>query len=309
MRVLAVVLTCLVIATAIADARPSRRPAKQHRQKPQVKQVKRTAPEAGARPRVAIAEPEPAQSTEPQPIDPYGEPDEGDIEDRVGDRDDDRAAPAPAPAPAHRRPAPPRRNRGQSIGAPWSGRLRDATKLQLDEGAHLRRPHRAFGTKTTVEHIRRAVRATLASHPRAHVLAIGDLSAPHGGWISEHNSHRSGRDVDLGLFYKHKPADYPASFVRATDDNLDRAATWALLVNLLRSHDEDGGVQMIFLDYGVQGLLYRWAKANGVPPRRLDQIFQYPNGRHAGGIVRHEPNHDDHLHVRFRCAKADLDCW
>ncbi|HWU88470.1 MAG TPA: penicillin-insensitive murein endopeptidase, partial [Kofleriaceae bacterium] len=203
----------------------------------------------------------------------------------------------------------PARDPSQSIGAPWAGRLEHATRLQLGDGVFIRRPQRTYGTRTTVEHIRHAVEATLTQFPKTHVLAIGDLSGKDGGWLSEHNSHRSGRDVDLGLFYKHQPAGYPASFVGATDANLDRAATWALLSNLLATTDEDGGVQMIFLDYEVQGLLYRWAAANGVSTRRLDRIFQYPHGRGAAaGIVHHEPNHDNHLHVRFRCAKADSAC-
>ena len=306
MRVLAVVLSCLLLATAVADARPSPRQARQHRDKQhrdkqhRDKQTRRVAPEAGtdgvadARLRVAAAERVPA--AEPQPIDPYDDPDAP---------DDDEGAPAPIPAPA-----PSRSVRGQSIGSPWSGRLQDATRLQIGDGTFLRRPQRAFGTRTTVDHIRRAVRATLAAFPKAHVLAIGDLSAERGGWISEHASHRSGRDIDLGLFYKRKPAGYPESFVRATDDNLDRAATWALLANLLDSHGTDGGVQMIFLDYDVQGLLYRWAQGSGVSAKVLDQIFQYPHGRGtAYGIVHHEPNHDNHLHVRFRCAKADANCY
>ncbi len=313
MRVLAVVLSCLLLATAIADARPSRRAARPHAQKQvkratskQVKraapkQVKRAAPDrsAGIRPRVAIAEPAPA--SEPRPIDPYAEPD-------LSGEDADDVTPARPRAPAPP-PAPPRRPRGQSIGSPWAGRLQDATRLRIGDGVHIRRPHRAFGTRTTVEHVRRAIRATLASFPKAHALAIGDLSAEHGGWISEHSSHRSGRDVDLGFFFQRKPAGYPASFVRATDATLDHAATWALLVNLLDSHGEDGGVQVIFLDYDVQGLLHRWAASNGVKARTLDRIFQYPRGRYASGLVRHEPHHDDHFHVRFRCASADAACY
>jgi murein endopeptidase len=206
--------------------------------------------------------------------------------------------------------APRPRARGQSIGSPWSGHLQDATRLLIGDGTYIRRPNRAFGTRTTVEHVRRAVRATLGAFPKIHVLAIGDVSAEHGGWISEHQSHRSGRDVDVGFFYKHRPAGYPESFVRATDDNLDRAATWALLAHLLESYDKDGGVQRIFLDYDVQGLLYRWAQANGVKASVLERIFQYPHGRGSGGgIVHHEPNHDNHFHVRYRCGRADLDCY
>ena len=41
----------------------------------------------------------------------------------------------------------------------------------------------------------------------------------------------------------------------------------------------------------------------------LDQIFQYPNGAGSDGIVRHAPNHDNHFHIRYRCAKADTACY
>lgn len=248
-----------------------------------------------------------APAAEPRPVDPYA--------DATADADADAAAvpaaaPASAPAPAPASAAPARRIHGQSIGSPWAGRLQDATRLQIGDGTLIRHPWRAFGTKTTVEHVRHAVRTTLAAFPKIHTLAIGDLSADHGGWISDHQSHRSGRDADIGLFYKHKPAGYPESFVRATDDNLDRAATWALLTNLLETHDKDGGVQIVFLDYDVQGLLYRWAQTNGVKQQTLERIFQYPHGRGTSyGVVHHEPNHDNHLHVRFHCAKADADCY
>jgi hypothetical protein len=304
MRVLAVVLSCLWFAAGVAEARPLPRAAKQLRQR-KGKRVTVERRAAIAEPRPIDPQPEP-QPIDPQPIDPYADADIG------PDHDDEAAAPAPAPVSG---PAPALHRRGgvkiagQSVGAPWAGRLQAATRLALGDRAHIRRPQRAYGTKTTVEHVRRAVRATLASHRKAHVLAIGDLSAEHGGWISEHSSHRSGRDIDLGFFYKRQPPAYPASFVRATDENLDRAATWALLVNLLGSYGKDGGVQMIFLDYGVQGLLYKWAQAAGVKPKLLGQIFQYPNGAGSDGIVRHAPNHDNHFHVRYRCAKADAACY
>lgn len=201
------------------------------------------------------------------------------------------------------------RTRLQSIGAPWSGQLRNATRLRPGERYHLRRPHRTFGTRTTVEHVRRAIVETLAQFPKAHALAIGDLSAEAGGWITEHRSHQTGRDVDLGLFYRHKPAAYPASFVDATDATLHRAATWALLSKLAATASRDGGAQIIFLDYDVQGLLYRWAKDHGVSAERLAKVFQYPRGRGAAaGLVRHEPNHANHIHVRFKCAAADARC-
>jgi hypothetical protein len=202
-----------------------------------------------------------------------------------------------------------KRSRGQSIGAPWAGKLETSTKFRAPARTHLRRPHRAFATRTTADHTRRAIRETLASFPKAHDLAIGDFSAPRGGWISEHNSHQSGRDVDIGLFFKKRPAGYPDAFIDADEDTLHTAAMWSLIVNLASTSDEDGGVKMMFLDFDLQGVIYNWAKDNGVKESRLNRIFQFPHGRGASaGLVRHEPNHGDHIHVRFQCAAADLAC-
>jgi hypothetical protein len=201
------------------------------------------------------------------------------------------------------------RARGQSVGAPWDGRLQHPTQLPPGDGYHIRRPARSFGTETTVELVERAIGDTLEAFPDEHVLAIGDISAESGGTISEHRSHQSGRDIDVGLFYNEQPAGYPASFIHADEDNLDCAATFKLLESFLATANDDGGVQMIFLDFEVQGILYAWAQDHGVSERRLERIFQYPHGRGSSeGIVRHEPNHDNHMHVRFQCQSDDTAC-
>ncbi|MBX3156875.1 MAG: penicillin-insensitive murein endopeptidase [Deltaproteobacteria bacterium] len=198
----------------------------------------------------------------------------------------------------------------QSVGVPWRGELHDATRLRVKgERVVLRRPHRAFGTRTTVEHIANAIEDTLDAYPKAHVLGVGDISAESGGRISEHHSHQSGRDVDLGLFYKRKPAAYPVSFVNATEDSLACGPTFSLLWNLVKTADKDGGASVIFLDYDVQGILYRWAKAHDVSDARLAKMFQYPHGIGSpNGMVRHIRNHANHIHVRFKCSAADTDC-
>ena len=198
---------------------------------------------------------------------------------------------------------------GQSVGAPWEGRLQHPTPMPPSDAYHLRRPARAFGTAAAVGFLGRAIAETVDTFPDVHVLAIGDLSAPSGGQITEHRSHQSGRDADVGLYYLDQPAGYPASFVTATDDNLDCEATFKLIERLAATADEDGGVQMIFLDFDVQGLLYEWALGQGVSEARLGHLFQFPHGRGSSeGLVRHEPNHDNHLHVRFRCPAGDSGC-
>lgn len=198
---------------------------------------------------------------------------------------------------------------GQSVGKPWHGTLRRGTKLPSGNGYLIRRPARAFGASHVVAQVRQAIRVVRADHPRLHTLAIGDLSQKGGGAISEHHSHQSGRDLDIGFFFKRKPAGYPESFASATERNLDKAATWDLLVAFARTADDAGGVQAIFLDYDVQGMLYAWALERGVDEGYLDRLFQYPDGRGGGsGLVRHEPHHDDHFHVRFKCPPGDNGC-
>ncbi len=199
--------------------------------------------------------------------------------------------------------------RGQSVGAPWDGQLQSPSRLPEGDGYHIRRPWRSFGTERTVELVQRAITDTIEAFPDKHVLAIGDLSAEHGGQITEHHSHQSGRDADIGLYYKEKPASYPASFVAATEDNLDCAATWGLISAFVAEAGEDGGVQVMFLDFKVQGILYRWALEHDVSEAHLEHVFQFPHGRGASaGMIRHEPNHDNHLHVRFKCPSGDTSC-
>ena len=198
---------------------------------------------------------------------------------------------------------------GQSVGAPWDGYLREPARLPDGDGYVIRRPWRAYGTRTTVDYVLRAITDVREQFPDAHVLAIGDLSAEHGGPITEHRSHQTGRDADIGLIYREKPENFPRDFVKATEDNLDPAATYALISEFAETAREDGGAQVMFLDFEVQGIIYRWAKDQGIDDDTLDRIFQYPHGRGSSdGLVRHEPNHDNHLHVRFKCPRGDNAC-
>lgn len=197
--------------------------------------------------------------------------------------------------------------KGQSIGRPWDGSLVSPTRLDRGKGYHIRRPHRAYGTKHAVAHIERAIKAVRKRFPRVHTLAIGDLSQKRGGEISMHRSHQSGRDVDIGFYFKKQPKGYPDSFVGHDGGKLDLAATWALLYAFARTADSANGVQAIFLDWEVQEKLYEWAKDHGVPVDYLDKVFQYPE-RGGAGLVRHVDNHHDHFHIRFKCADGDSGC-
>lgn len=187
-----------------------------------------------------------------------------------------------------------------SIGAPWEGKLRGGRQLPTGDGYVVRRPSRAFGASHVVDHLRRSIAEVRALYPDVHTLAIGDISAEHGGKISAHHSHQSGLDVDVGFYFKRVPDTYPEKFAAASAQ-LDLEATWALLNAFARTASVADGVSIVFLDYAVQKRLYDYAHSRGTPDEDLAALLQYPRGKDTQvGLVRHWPNHADHLHVRFK---------
>ncbi len=199
--------------------------------------------------------------------------------------------------------------KGQSVGRAHNGRLVNGMQLPRGRGYYRRRPHRAWAANHTVFQVRRAIMAVRARFPGIHDLAIGDLSSRDGGPLPGHRSHQSGRDVDLGLYYRKRPKGYPKSFIAPSASNLDLPATWVLVETLAATASSPAGVEYMFLNYDLQKRLYKWAEKEGVSKRKLRRIFQYPRGEYsASGIIRHEPGHNAHIHVRFKCPKNDKAC-
>jgi hypothetical protein len=190
----------------------------------------------------------------------------------------------------------------QSLGVPWNGGLVGAERLPHGDGYVVRRPDLAYGVPYVVDHLRHCIAEVRALYPGVHTLAIGDLSAEHGGKLAAHKSHQSGLDVDVGFYFTKIPDGYPDHFAPA-GDAIDLQATWALLTAFARTTDLDDGVAIMFLDYAVQKRLYQWARKRGTPDADLEHLFQYPHGKDAQtGLIRHWPNHADHVHVRFKSS-------
>ncbi len=172
--------------------------------------------------------------------------------------------------------------------------------VALDPGKHyyIKRPHLAFGTSHTIKAIKAAIsryaqQKGMKGGPQIHV---GDISARGGGPLKGHKSHQKGLDVDVGLVLRGDDAG-EVRFLTGRADNLDIARTWTLLKAFIDTNE----VRAIFLDYGLQKLLYEHAKKKGVREATLDELFQYPRGKgRSYGIIRHWKGHRDHFHVRFR---------
>lgn len=175
-----------------------------------------------------------------------------------------------------------------------SGALVAGVQLPPSSDYTLKHPALAWGTARTVRLLQRA----LSRHRRragGPKVRVGDLSKRGGGHLPPHKSHRTGKDVDIG--YVIRGAKDGTRFLRATRKNLDVERTWRLINTLLQTSE----VRYIFMDYPIQGWLYDHAKRRGVGQATLDELFQYPRGeRRAAGVIRAEPGHDDHFHIRFR---------
>ncbi|MBC8067952.1 MAG: penicillin-insensitive murein endopeptidase [Deltaproteobacteria bacterium] len=200
-------------------------------------------------------------------------------------------------------PAEPPRRLSRKAGSSATRTARAPTRSRVGEQlplAHsayfVKRPHLAWGTTTTIDRIRGAVDQYRRRHPHGPLVHIGDISKQGGGPLHPHLSHRVGRDVDVGYVLRGEDADR-TRFSGVTHDNLDVARTWSLV----RAFVDTGGVEVIFLDYGLQKILYEYAKEHGSSEEELDELFQYPRGRgRSHGIIRHWRSHQHHFHVRFR---------
>lgn len=202
-----------------------------------------------------------------------------------------------------------RPTRSQAVGLPQRGRLVDGEQFKDVAGTFLRRPQLAWGTNETVRAMKAAIAEVRKKHPKVHDLVIGDFSRKEGGFLAPHKSHQSGLDVDLGFYFKGQPKDGPKAFLDATRVALDLDATWTLITALAGPSEAASNVEYMFIGYPVQKKLYDYAKDKGVPEAKLDWLFQYPRGSRAmRGLIRHEPGHTNHIHIRYKCPNGDVAC-
>ena len=192
---------------------------------------------------------------------------------------------------------------GVSRGLANNGSLAGGIQMQSGPGYVIRNPKRSYGTALTVSLIMDAMQAYKDKFPKAPRFMIGDLSLEHGGKLTPHLSHQSGRDVDIS--YIHTSNKEELRFQHMTKTTLDVEKNWFVLEYFLKS----GKVQYIFVDYDLQAVFYNYAKARGYSDAQLKTMIQYPNGKKSyHAIMRHSKGHADHFHVRFVCAPSDVSC-
>ena len=152
---------------------------------------------------------------------------------------------------------------------------------------------RSWGTFLAITHLMEVFADHARHYPKAAPLVVGDISRKGGGMLPPHASHRRGRDVDIRFPLKIETKHY----VAASPKTLDVKRTWDLIERFIKT----GDVVYIFVDYKLQKALYEHVeRQRRFSSKQLREYFQYPRGRRSMlGIIRHEPGHSTHMHVRF----------
>ena len=181
-----------------------------------------------------------------------------------------------------------------SVGLAEAGRLINGVHLDEGEAWTVVVPEDSFGTRETVDALKAVAAAVHEQVPGALPLRVNHISKRNGGYLRPHQTHQSGRDTDLGFYYRDGVTAASARGPREKLMNLE--ANWALIRALATLAD----VQVILVDFHVQRALVDYAKASGEDPVWLDRLF------HAGpaSLLQHARRHRDHFHVRFYSARS-----
>lgn len=213
-----------------------------------------------------------------------------------------------------------------STGRTNKGRIRFPARLPL-RGTGFRVPARwkergfQYGTDELVAAVARAGARVHASDRRA-VLGVADFSRNKGGGSKWHNSHESGRDVDLLFFTTDasgKPLPAPEhDMITFADDGkpyvgkrdadgyhdpawaerrFDVRRNWELVEALVV--DPSIRLQFVFVSDGLAADMLAWARKRDRPR----WVIEYAS------LLMRQPGdglpHDNHFHVRVYCSRSD----
>lgn len=180
-----------------------------------------------------------------------------------------------------------------SIGLPSLGRLVNARPFPEGEHWTVVIPQCTWATEETIDYLTAAIAEVARQYPNGRPLRVNHISVPNGGYLRPHQSHQSGRDVDLAFYYGDKGPDRGAWAVK---HNFDLDRNWALVRALITETD----LQVILVDRSIIKRLYKHALAKGEDKAWLDSVFNA--GKNS--LLRHARRHRDHYHVRFYNPRA-----
>jgi murein endopeptidase len=179
-----------------------------------------------------------------------------------------------------------------SVGFTHAGRLINGEQIPKGDAWTLVTPEYAWATRETVDYLLTAIGAVAEQFPDTPPLRINHVSRRDGGYLRPHQSHQSGRDVDLALYYARDP---PPGHRGRREHLMDPARNWALVKALVTRTD----VQVILVDRRIQHVLHDYARSIGEDREWLDGLF-----KGSASLVKHVRRHRDHFHVRFYAPRS-----
>lgn len=194
-----------------------------------------------------------------------------------------------------------------TVGHPNAGwqvrakRLKKSKHLAIKAGSE----DNAYGHPALVLMLGRSAKELARAAPGS-VMLVGDLSSKHGGALSGHRSHQSGRDADVGFYAldaNGKPV-LPEKFVAFTTDGkatdgsgltFDDRRNWLVVQSWVR--DRRAGLSHIFVSRGLRQRLLGYAAKQPAFQKYVTEV--------AALLKQPEDAspHDDHFHVRVSCPK------
>src|SRR5262245_19173551 len=87
-----------------------------------------------------------------------------------------------------------------SVGHPSAGFLINGARMPAGDDWVLTAPQHTYATAETIAQLRHCLTRVRAEHAPAPRVMLGSLSGKGGGKIAPHDSHRTGRDVDVYFF-------------------------------------------------------------------------------------------------------------
>lgn len=193
------------------------------------------------------------------------------------------------------------------VGYYRDGSLENGVNLPVSGEGYMRlflEHDRGWGAVELINLITASAWQMSRAYPGEARLQVEDLSARFGGKITDHGSHQNGLDADLTYYridnLEHEPSrsyqmySPPMVVNGLISPNFHSEKNWALVKSL----HQNGNVNRIFMDQVIKNELCRYARSVG-EDQSYSEVLR---------SLRHEENHQDHLHVRLHCPPGASKC-
>jgi murein endopeptidase len=179
--------------------------------------------------------------------------------------------------------------------------LRGGEKLPPAPGLYtVWRPDSSYARPEMVEVLTATAEALAWSRPDAAPLPVGAISKRCGGPLPGHASHRTGLDVDVGL-YREGGKVHPYGLGDIPTDEIDVEAMWIVIREMMAT----GLVERILYNrHHIRRIKKHAVESGALTQEEADALLLdlVPKDVWSrSGVVQHHRGHHDHLHVRVKC--------